>query len=180
MALQDGLTGVPNRRAFDFAIANEYRRSQREGIPLSLLMIDIDYFKAYNDFYGHSRGDEVLTRVAVILRSCLARPTDSLFRYGGEEFAVMLADTDSEGARFIADKLVSKIRQIDILHERSQFRRLTISVGVATQVNGDKGLFYLIEQADKALYAAKRAGRNQYRVATNNITYLDPKQADKT
>lgn len=162
MALHDGLTGVPNRRAFDFHFHNEFRRALREREHLSLLMIDIDYFKLFNDSYGHKRADDVLVRLGVAMRGCLARPTDSLYRYGGEEFAVVLADTDLDGAVHIADMLRARIAGLAIEHRGSPFKQVTVSIGVATLLDINAGAFGLLEQADAALYQAKNAGRNRY------------------
>lgn len=179
IALHDALTGVPNRRAFDQHFGKEYRRARREKERLSLLMIDVDHFKLYNDTYGHSGGDDALTRVAMILRSCLSRPTDSLFRYGGEEFAVVLADTDLEGAIHIADRLISTIRENNMPHKGSPLGKLTVSIGIASDNDYSEGPFHLLERADQALYAAKTAGRNRYQVEIPQVVMLQTSHQDK-
>lgn len=162
----DGLTGIANRRQFDEALLREWRRCLREREPLSLLMVDVDYFKQYNDGYGHQAGDECLKVVAGTLRSKLRRPADIVARYGGEEFAAVLPDTASEGAVLVAEAMNSAILQLGIPHEGSAFGILTVSVGVATLVPAQvEGLPRLLSAADWALYEAKREGRNCVRVA---------------
>lgn len=162
----DGLTGIANRRQFDEALLREWRRCLREREPLSLLMVDVDYFKQYNDGYGHQAGDECLKVVAGTLRSKLRRPADIVARYGGEEFAAVLPDTSSEGAILVAEAMNSAILQLGIPHEGSAFGTLTVSVGVATLVPAQvEGLPRLLSAADWALYEAKREGRNCVRVA---------------
>jgi diguanylate cyclase (GGDEF)-like protein len=159
----DGLTGIANRRHFDQAMEKEQRRAKRSGVPLSMLMIDIDFFKAYNDHYGHQQGDDTLIKVAGALAGSLQRPLDLIARYGGEEFAVILPDMDKAGAASVAELLRQKIAQLAIPHAgASGAPYVTISVGVATQaplqpveVPG------LIGAADRALYMAKRSGRDR-------------------
>lgn len=162
----DGLTGIANRRQFDEALLREWRRCLREREPLSLLMVDVDYFKQYNDGYGHQAGDECLKTVAATLRGKLRRPADIVARYGGEEFAAVLPDTAQEGAVRVAESMSSAIQQLGIPHEGSVFGSLTVSVGVATLVPLQvEGLPRLLGAADWALYEAKREGRNCVRVA---------------
>jgi diguanylate cyclase (GGDEF)-like protein len=162
----DGLTGIANRRQFDEALLREWRRCLREREPLSLLMVDVDYFKQYNDGYGHQAGDECLKTVAATLRGKLRRPADIVARYGGEEFAAVLPDTAQEGAVRVAESMNSAIQQLGIPHEGSVFGSLTVSVGVATLVPLQvEGLPRLLGAADWALYEAKREGRNCVRVA---------------
>ncbi|MDT3735456.1 MAG: diguanylate cyclase [Denitratisoma sp.] len=162
----DGLTGIANRRQFDEALLREWRRCLREREPLSLLMVDVDYFKQYNDGYGHQAGDECLKVVAGTLRNKLRRPADIVARYGGEEFAAVLPDTASEGAILVAEAMNSAILKLGIPHEGSAFGTLTVSVGVATLVPVQvEGLPRLLSAADWALYEAKREGRNCVRVA---------------
>jgi diguanylate cyclase (GGDEF)-like protein len=159
----DGLTGIANRRHFDVAMENEVRRAKRAGLPLSLLMIDIDCFKAYNDFYGHQQGDQCLIRVAASLSAMLHRPTDMIARYGGEEFAVILPEVDAEHALLMADAMRETIARLDIPHEKSEAKpHVTVSIGVATQPIGNPSeVPALIGAADRALYAAKRGGRDR-------------------
>ena len=161
----DSLTGIGNRRRFDDALAREWRRCRRAGLPMSLLMIDVDHFKAYNDHYGHQQGDECLRQVARLLLDGIGRPGDLVARYGGEEFLCMLPDTGMAGALAVADKLAATVRQADIHHPRSPAgARLTISIGAATAKDLSGEPEALVAVADKLLYAAKAAGRNQVKV----------------
>lgn len=158
----DGLTGISNRRYFDVAIDRELRRAQRHDRQLSLLLIDIDSFKAYNDHFGHQQGDACLTSVAQALAGQLKRPADVAARYGGEEFAAILPDTTAEQARTVANAIREHVVSLNIPHAPAAGRPyVTISVGVASF---DKERLHetasLVEAADKALYAAKRNGRN--------------------
>lgn len=159
----DGLTGIANRRQFDETLKREWQRAQRESTPLSLILIDIDYFKLYNDTYGHQRGDECLQRVAVALAKTLSRPTDLVARYGGEEFVAVLPGTSAGGAEKIAERFRRVVQELDIRHGASEAgQAVTISAGVATLVpTPDANLENLIECADRALYLAKERGRNQ-------------------
>jgi diguanylate cyclase (GGDEF)-like protein len=149
----DGLTGIANRRRFDEALDVEWRRGVRSHAPLSLLMIDIDGFKHFNDAHGHQAGDDCLCRVGAILVESLNRAGDLVARYGGEEFAVLLPETDAEHARRVAE----------ILRERvAAAAPVTVSVGVSTIVPDLSGApFVLVSDADAALYEAKRSGRNR-------------------
>ncbi len=162
LALIDGLTGVPNRRAFDDRLASEFERTLRDGAPMALLMVDVDFFKKYNDAYGHQAGDDALVRVALIMRNCLRRPTDSLYRYGGEEFAIILADTDAIGADHIATRIMRSVRNLCIPHRESTHKQLTISIGIGLSKSKEAGdsIDQLLHRADVALYQAKRQGRN--------------------
>ncbi len=163
LSFQDELTGVANRRRFDHVLENEWRRAEREKQPFSLLMIDIDYFKKYNDTYGHQAGDACLTRVATAMQAQLKRPGDLLARYGGEEFSAILPNTDLKGADQIAESLHKAINDINIPHKSSEVcGRVTISIG-ASSGNADtcSGEKDLISIADKALYEAKSKGRNR-------------------
>jgi diguanylate cyclase (GGDEF)-like protein len=159
----DGLTGIANRRHFDLAMEKEQRRAKRSGIALSLLMIDIDFFKAYNDHYGHQQGDDTLIKVANALAGMLQRPLDLIARYGGEEFAVILPEMESDGAARIAESLRQKIGQLAIPHaEAAEAQYVTVSIGVATQApQYPVEVADLIGAADRALYAAKRSGRDR-------------------
>ena len=161
----DGLTGVANRRRFDEVLRHEWLRAARGGHPLSLLLIDVDQFKQFNDGNGHLAGDECLRDLARLLEATLRRPSDLLARYGGEEFAVILPETGPEGAASVAQSLIDAVREAAIPHGHSTVSSLlSISVGVATAVpeRGDEqGYEVLITIADEALYKAKRAGRNR-------------------
>ena len=161
----DGLTGIPNRRRFDEHAEDSYRLSIRNGSPISLIMIDIDFFKQYNDHYGHLQGDQCLIEVANALKAAINRPLDLVARFGGEEFVVVLPDTDSNGARQVARTMRTSIEQLGIPHAKSQVSaNTTISIGVATHYpSREKGsLIELISLADAALYDAKRSGRNRF------------------
>jgi len=163
----DGLTGIANRRRFDEFLQMECLRSARENTAMSLILIDIDYFKLYNDNYGHLAGDKCLQTVAEALSEVIQRPADLVARYGGEEFGVILPSTDIEGAVQIAKSLEEKIASLELPHEHSKIGdRITLSMGVTSRVacEGTKPA-ELIQLADQALYEAKASGRNRYRVA---------------
>jgi diguanylate cyclase (GGDEF)-like protein len=163
LAVLDGLTGIPNYRRFQEVFEAEWRRALRGALPLSVLMIDIDYFKDFNDAHGHQAGDECLKEVARALSESVSRPGDLVSRYGGEEFAVMLAGTDLEGARRVAEKVRAAVADLDVpKHAASEAGRVTISVGAASVVPSErKAPEELMAAADRALYKAKRAGRNR-------------------
>jgi diguanylate cyclase (GGDEF)-like protein len=159
----DGLTGVANRRRFDEYLEQEWQRLAREQQPLSLILCDIDYFKPYNDYYGHQTGDECLQQVAQALNQTAKRPADLVARYGGEEFAIILPHTPSTGAICVAESLRGSVHQLAITHDRSQVSsHITVSLGICTQIP-DQSLqpTSMITLADKALYIAKERGRNQ-------------------
>jgi diguanylate cyclase (GGDEF)-like protein len=161
---QDPLTGIANRRRLDAYLKLELHRASRNKSPLSLIMIDIDHFKPYNDHYGHQQGDECLVAVGKVIAETATRPTDLAARYGGEEFAVVLPETDREGALAVAHRIREQVLSLAIPHEKSQVAdRVTLSIGVScVEADGawatDKAL---IESADQALYQAKCAGRNR-------------------
>jgi two-component system chemotaxis family response regulator WspR len=159
----DGLTGLSNRRHFDEYLEMEWRRAMREQSQLSLLMIDVDYFKAFNDSFGHLKGDEVLHQVADSIRGGCSRPSDLPARYGGEEFAMVLPSTSSGGARLVAEKIRRAVEALHIPHTSpAEGSVLTVSIGLATMLpqQGEEHRL-LIQSADRALYQAKNAGRNQ-------------------
>lgn len=170
LAMTDGLTGLPNRRRFDEALARDCRRAARQALPLSLLMIDADCFKGYNDRYGHQQGDTVLRRVADCIRAALDRPGDVGCRFGGEEFAVILPDTYAAGAESVAVRIRDAVRSLRLPHAGNPSGVVTVSIGVA-QGPPDASLdpARLIEAADQALYEAKRLGRNQVRTAGRSV-----------
>jgi diguanylate cyclase (GGDEF)-like protein len=156
----DPLTQIANRRAFDERIAIEMSLHKRKHTPLSLLLIDVDYFKRYNDLYGHPAGDEILKTLGRLLSGVASRPSDLAARIGGEEFVVMLPDTDVDGARHVAETLRLKLAERKIPHEDSPISdQLTLSIGVTSAVHEDISAF--IDRADKALYSAKQTGRNK-------------------
>ena len=158
----DGLTGIANRRYFDVALERELRRAQRGGGALSLLLMDIDSFKAYNDHFGHQGGDACLAAVARALAGMLKRPADVAARYGGEEFAAILPDTTPEQARVHANAIREHVAALALEHAPAALRPVvTLSIGVAGFDREDlNDAAALVEAADKALYAAKRGGRN--------------------
>jgi diguanylate cyclase (GGDEF)-like protein len=161
MALMDGLTGVANRRKFNEDILADWRLCFREQKPLSLILVDVDYFKRYNDHYGHPAGDGCLKSIAQALSEAVRRPYDLVARYGGEEFACVLPNTALSGAVEIAERMRERVRTLGIEHAASDVDRVvTISLGVATLTpTRDLEFQALIEAADKQLYEAKNAGR---------------------
>jgi diguanylate cyclase (GGDEF)-like protein len=162
MSLKDGLTNVANRRCFDQVLELEWHRATRSQRPLSLLLIDIDLFKIINDRYGHGRGDDCLVKVAIALQSMLFRNTDLLARYGGDEFAVILPDTDSSGAKNVAARMQKVVAELEIANESAFGRFVTLSIGIATyQFPGAGTANTLLETSDQALYTAKERGRNR-------------------
>jgi diguanylate cyclase (GGDEF)-like protein len=164
----DGLTGVFNRRYFDQQIATEWSRSARSQSALSLILLDVDYFKRFNDHYGHQAGDDALRAVADALKACLRRPADLVARYGGEEFSCILPDTSYEDALVIAQELERKVRELALPHASSSVADvITISLGLATRpANADGDVGALISLADSQLYKAKRTGRGRVCSAT--------------
>ena len=162
LAALDSLTGIANRRRFDEVLRAEWQRGQRDKKPLSLLMCDIDCFKFYNDTFGHLAGDLCLKKAAAVLTEHLKRPADVAARFGGEEFAIVLPDTDQSGALLIANACRSHIEQLGIENPRSPDGIITMSIGLATVVPSRSGSAEaLIATADKALYQAKNDGRNR-------------------
>jgi len=160
----DSLTGVANRRHALTLLEAEWKRSVRDGTPLSVVMIDIDHFHAFNETYGHPGGDTCLRRVTAEMVNCLRRPSDFLGRYGGEEFIAVLANTDSLGARIVAERVREAVEHLAIPHSGSSCANkvVTISVGFATVLpKSEKGVEALIKKADTLLLAAKSTGRNQ-------------------
>lgn len=159
---RDGLTGVYNRRFLDETLDHEWKRLRREQRPLSLIMFDVDYFKLYNDHYGHQAGDGCLRALAQRLSQHIKRPADVLARYGGEEFAIVLPNTDSSGAVAVGNHLLQQVESLALPHAKSPFHHVTLSVGVSTLVPDE---IYaprnLIELADGALYRSKELGRNR-------------------
>ncbi|PZU97381.1 MAG: GGDEF domain-containing protein [Pseudanabaena sp.] len=160
----DGMTQIANRRAFDQRLATEWQRLAREEMPIALLLCDVDFFKRFNDRYGHPAGDDCLRAVAKAIESSIRRPADLAARYGGEEFAVILPNTNRDGATFIAEKICRSVNELKIAHEASYVGDyVSVSIGIAAvlperQVS-PRGL---IESADRALYLAKDQGRNGF------------------
>ena len=163
LANTDGLTGISNRRRFDQVLEKEYARLPRSDTPLSMLLLDVDHFKAFNDTYGHVAGDECLKRIAKVVENRLNRSSDLAARYGGEEFAGILPDTDSMGAVQLAELIRSDVESLQIPHETSSTRgHVTVSLGVATLTcPGCRTSTDMVASADKCLYRAKSDGRNR-------------------
>lgn len=163
LAARDGLTGLANRRCFDQALELEWSRAARTRKPLALLFADVDFFKLFNDQHGHQLGDECLRAVASVIGKNALRPTDLAARYGGEEFAIIMPDTDMEGARSVAERLREAVVNLRMAHGASGAGPwVTLSVGVATHIPGnDVGSDWFLGLADQALYAAKHLGRNR-------------------
>jgi diguanylate cyclase (GGDEF)-like protein len=164
----DGLTGIANRRHFQESLDHEWKYGSRMNKHLSLIMCDIDFFKSYNDLYGHQAGDVCLKAVATALSETIERPRDLVARYGGEEFAVLLPETDSEGAYKVAEAIYDKVSSLCIPHGKTGngCKTLTISIGVTTVMPGqDASVAEPISRADEALYFAKKDGRNKIKVA---------------
>ncbi|MBM3381898.1 MAG: diguanylate cyclase [Betaproteobacteria bacterium] len=164
LSLIDPLTEVANRRAFEQTAEQEFKRAKRNKKALSVLLFDVDHFKMYNDHYGHQAGDLCLHRLAQQVQATIKRPGDMLARYGGEEFAIILPETDIQGASIIAERIIKCVQQLGIRHEyNSAAPVVTVSVGVATYDTYDAECTpeKLIEMADKAMYEAKKQGRNR-------------------
>ena len=164
LSLLDGLTGIANRRRFDQYLEMEWQRCSRNAQPLSLVMGDVDYFKAFNDGYGHGRGDECLRAVARVFGMALRRPADLAARYGGEEFVCVLPETEQEGARIVADQIMAQMEGLAMPHAYSAIaRHVTVSVGVATVARPSLARSWktLVEEADMWMYEAKGRGRNR-------------------
>ncbi|MDX2232820.1 MAG: diguanylate cyclase [Leptolyngbyaceae cyanobacterium bins.349] len=166
LAMLDGLTQIPNRRQFDEILEQEWKRSQREQLSLSLLMCDVDFFKRYNDTYGHQAGDECLQTVAQTLQRSLKRPADVCARYGGEEFVILLPNTALDGAMHVANLIHQDLAHLHLPHTQSQYQRITLSIGIAAVIpRAERSRSDIIHQADQALYAAKSQGRNRTAIA---------------
>lgn len=167
LSLLDGLTGVANRRCLDIGLDREWRRMQRDRAEISLLLLDIDFFKHFNDHFGHQGGDDCLKSVASAIAQVVTRPGDIVARYGGEEFAVLLPGTSSEGAVSVATHILDAVGKLNINHPGSTVSNIvTVSIGISTLRHDDKlSPFHLIGLADEALYHAKKSGRNQIKIA---------------
>jgi diguanylate cyclase (GGDEF)-like protein len=174
-AHRDGLTGLHNRRVYDEYMERIWRQSQREQAQLAIMLIDIDYFKPYNDLYGHQAGDEALRRVAEVIEHGAQRPLDFAARYGGEEFALVLYGASHDVASELAEQLRQKVLALAIPHARSAIAdRLTVSVGVAIITPGAaRSLAGAIQMADEALYQAKEEGRNRILIKESRLTEIE-------
>ena len=169
LSFTDHLTQVGNRLHFDHYLAKEWKRHQRSRTKLSLILCDVDYFKQFNDAYGHLVGDSCLQTIAEVMRSVVKRPTDLIARYGGEEFALILPDTDSPGAFHLAQMICTEIRNLEIPHYQSPQGIVTLSVGLATLIpRAELDSDFLISSADQALYQAKDQGRDRVCVFPNS------------
>lgn len=163
LSFQDGLTSLANRRCFDEQLDTYWKLHTRQQQPITIMLCDIDFFKEFNDTYGHQEGDTALIAVANAFSGALNRSSDCIARYGGEEFAFILPDTDQNGAEVLSQKVHKVIQELNIPHEHSQIsRRLTVSIGSVSCIP-EKGITAenVLTQADKALYRAKRQGRNR-------------------
>lgn len=163
MAWIDGLTGIPNRRRFDQTLEIEWKRAQRSQLSLGLLMLDVDFFKAYNDHHGHGAGDICLKQVASLLTASASRSSDLAARYGGEEFVMLIPETEIDGVHKMAERLCQRIESQQIPHAVSSVSAwITVSIGYAALIpQQDQSPLTLLDEADKMLYQAKRAGRNR-------------------
>jgi diguanylate cyclase (GGDEF)-like protein len=164
LTLTDALTGVANRRSFNDAVDSEWRRCARAAAPISVIMIDIDHFKTYNDAYGHQAGDTCLKAVANAMKHCAGRSPDMLARYGGEEFVILLPNVAEHGAETVAQRILHEVRLLGIPHRMSTASNIvTVSIGAATIAPSEGGNpESLIRTADRLLYQAKEAGRDRY------------------
>jgi diguanylate cyclase (GGDEF)-like protein len=162
LAMVDALTDIPNRRALDASVEREFRRAKRYKKTISLLMIDVDNFKAFNDHYGHGTGDICLRKIAQTLESCIKRPGDMIGRYGGEEFMVILPDCVNSGAVAIAEEMRQKVEMLNIPHEHSSVaEHVTVSIGVKSKLcESEITSQEMMNKADQMLYLAKQQGRN--------------------
>lgn len=181
LATSDGLTGLANRRHFDERLHAEWTRAKRDGSPLSLLLIDVDHFKKFNDRYGHQAGDRCLRAIARVLSEQIRRPTDLAARYGGEEFALLLPNTDAEGCRQVGEKARAAFHQLGMLHEANgPSRSVTASFGGATiepAQHTTEAASTLVEAADNALYAAKEHGRDRLVMSGQLVMWPSAKTA---
>lgn len=164
LAWIDGLTGAANRRQFDERLPSDFKRCRRAGLPMSVAQVDVDFFKRYNDALGHLAGDDCLRQVAAALRDGMRRPSDMVARTGGEEFTVLMPDTDADGALVLADRLASAVQELKLPHPDGVAGQVTVSIGVATSGAADERAEQLVDRADRALYRAKQCGRAQVAV----------------
>lgn len=166
IAHEDFLTRTLNRRGFDIALRREFLRAKRNDKPLSLLLLDVDHFKQYNDAYGHARGDDCLVAITDAISGCLRRPGDSLSRIGGDEFAAILPNTDIRGAFGVAEQICGKVNKLGLA---SPSKQVTVTIGIS-EMRGESQVsdYQLVQEADRALYKAKQAGRNQVKIAVKD------------
>ncbi|MCT7650129.1 diguanylate cyclase [Aliarcobacter butzleri] len=166
LSMYDGLTNIRNRRFFDEAFETTFLEIKRENKNLAVMMIDIDFFKPYNDNYGHGKGDEALKKVAFALQSTIKRPTDLVARYGGEEFVILLKDIDKPGLETVAKNLLEAVRDLKITHDFSKVANfITVSIGISYyNTNKDITKIELLIKADETLYKVKNSGRNNFSI----------------
>lgn len=165
MSFLDGLTGLYNRNLLEDVMVKLTSHVKRSKQPLGLMMVDVDWFKGYNDTYGHIQGDECLKKVATVIKETLLRPTDMAIRYGGEEFLCLLPDTDQKGIEHVATKMLTAVQNLGIAHKLSEYKVVTVSVGVHTVLGNENApLVELLAMADEALYDSKQRGRNRFSV----------------
>ena len=178
LARQDALTGLANRRTFDEMLPLYHRRARQGRESFTIVMIDVDRFKLYNDRYGHPNGDDCLRRVGAAIMASIRQTRDIAARYGGEEFALLLADTDEDNAALVADRIRQNVERLALEHKDSPYGIVTISAGVcSTAVDAaDEGPDTLLRHADLALYAAKDAGRNVVARSSSAGTAIVPGQ----
>jgi diguanylate cyclase (GGDEF)-like protein len=161
LSMTDGLTGIANRRMFDVSLAREWRRCMRLNKPLSVVMLDVDYFKKYNDRYGHQEGDDCLVAVAQEVARSAPRPGDLVARYGGEEFVMILVDTDEDGANWVAERIRQHVAGLNLPHKDSSDGHVTVSCGISSVIPSQElSVEMLVKSADNALYLSKNQGRN--------------------
>ena len=179
LVTEDYLTQIANRRRFEERLGQEWRRAQRDRRSIAVIICDIDYFKNYNDTYGHLQGDQTLSIVAQTIHGTLSRPMDLAARYGGEEFGIILPNTSMLGAQRVAEKIQKALKECNIVHQRSPLsNHVTLSFGIAAMVpDTDLSTKNLVEAADKALYRAKNQGRNRMisafvEIGENQYIYL--------
>lgn len=179
IAHEDALTGIANRRSFDVAASKEWDRALRDKQSLTILLLDVDFFKRFNDHYGHSAGDDCLRLVAQSLQKSVLRSSDIVARYGGEEFVILLPNTKAEGGHQVAERIIQAVDDLNIPHNQSDTaRHVTISVGVSSLIaHPELSLAALIHQADVALYKAKEMGRHQYVVYEDLLPKFPPKSS---
>jgi diguanylate cyclase (GGDEF)-like protein len=175
LAQRDGLTGLFNRRSFDEYVDRIWRQSRREGVSVAFLLVDIDYFKSFNDVYGHQAGDDALKDVAKVLAEAGHRPLDLVARYGGEEFALLLYGPSREYSRELPESLLKNVQGREIVHEGSENSKyLSISIGVAIiHPDAERSVTGAIQMADEALYQAKENGRNRVVMAESGTTNVE-------
>jgi diguanylate cyclase (GGDEF)-like protein len=168
LAVEDQLTGLANRRSIDDTLNKEWASASRHDRPLALIMLDVDYFKKYNDHYGHQSGDECLKGISRVLRETAQRANDLAARYGGEEFLLILPDTDRNTAQLIGENVCASIAALKIPHEKSTFKIVTVSAGISVLSSKSyKDIAGLMRAADSALYQAKQMGRNQAKLVSD-------------